>query len=205
MKASGVARPRFQEGPRTLWEFSNRQLVVCPSCQQRAEITRDAGTGAFSFRCTTCYYVPNQQPIYSLSVNQYCPACDHRVEHTIPQVRQKVAFIRLRCPYCQHTSRFTPRYEQQFSHLEYYGDASDSHFRYPLWLQGRIGKDVFWAYNHEHLNHLEAYIAAGLRGRQSLTYTTMVEKLPAFIKSAKNREALLTLITKLRQQTTLAH
>lgn len=105
-----------------------------------------------------------------------------------------MAFIRLRCPYCQHTSRFTPRYEQQFSDLFY-----------PLWLQGRIGNDVFWAYNHEHLDHLEAYIGAGLRGRQALTFTTMVEKLPTFIKLAKNREALLALIARLRHQTTATY
>jgi hypothetical protein len=66
-----------------------------------------------------------------------------------------------------------------------------------LWLRLDIGRDVLWAYNYEHLTHLREYIGATLRGRQSLTFSTMVERLPQFIKSAKNRDALLALIEKL--------
>jgi hypothetical protein len=67
-----------------------------------------------------------------------------------------------------------------------------------VWLQSNFKQYFFWAYNYAHLNYLENYIAAKLRERNNRKHMTMVEKLPLFIKSAKNREDLLKLIAKLK-------
>jgi len=67
-----------------------------------------------------------------------------------------------------------------------------------LWLSAPFRNDTLIAYNGDHLNYLEKYIASGIRENPDRTGFTMVEKLPRFIQSAKNREALLKLIAKLR-------
>ncbi|WP_170172501.1 hypothetical protein [Hymenobacter rigui] len=46
--------------------------------------------------------------------------------------------------------------------------------------------------------YLEQYIGAKLRERNQPRYMTMVEQLPQFIKSAKNRDALLKLLERMK-------
>ncbi|MES2734519.1 MAG: hypothetical protein V4714_22415 [Bacteroidota bacterium] len=76
----------------------------------------------------------------------------------------------------------------------------DPFFGLELWLQSRFRNHLFWAYNLEHLQYMEEYIAAKLRERQDRKYMTLVEKLPEFIKSRKNREDLLKLVEKLKMK-----
>lgn len=177
----------------------DRQVTTCPNCRHRAEVVRDSTTGTVAFHCPTCYYLPNMQPAYTLSVSQYCGACDYRLTVRLPRVKHRVAFLRLRCPACHHANRVVPHYERLADDRIYPG-PTDAYFGYPLWLQLDFGAHVLWAYNYEHLAHLKAYIGAGLRERQTLAFSTMVERLPPFIKAAKNREALLALLEKLARK-----
>jgi hypothetical protein len=80
------------------------------------------------------------------------------------------------------------------------GAASDPLFNLPLWLQTEIRGNLFWAYNRRHLQDIKTYVQAKLRERQSDGYTTMVERLPQFIKSAKNRDAILKAIDQLEKR-----
>jgi hypothetical protein len=57
-----------------------------------------------------------------------------------------------------------------------------------------------WAYNYDHLHYLEEYIGASLRERKTAPHLSMVEKLPRFMQLAKNREALLRLIARLKRK-----
>lgn len=73
----------------------------------------------------------------------------------------------------------------------------------PLWLTAPVGDEVLWAYNEEHLALLEGYVAADLRDRNHddpHNAATMVEKLPAWIKTAKNRDAVLAATARLRKR-----
>ena len=58
----------------------------------------------------------------------------------------------------------------------------------------------FFAYNGEHLAYLERYIAATLREHKDRTGFTLLEKLPKFYHEAKNREALLKIIQRLKSK-----
>jgi len=78
--------------------------------------------------------------------------------------------------------------------------TTDYWFGQELWLVGSIKNDVFWANNYEHLDYMKQYISSGLRQRNNRAFFTLVEKLPGFIKSAKNRERLLKLIVKLEKK-----
>ena len=71
-----------------------------------------------------------------------------------------------------------------------------------LWLSLPCCGETLWAYNHAHLAELRAYVAAGLRERatgevNSLRNGTMINRLPKWLKSRKNREAILKAIDKL--------
>jgi hypothetical protein len=80
----------------------------------------------------------------------------------------------------------------------------DPYFGYALWLSTPASRGVLWAYNGKHLDYLEAFIGAKLRGRprdRSGDYRqTLIERLPAWSKSAKHRDELLARITELRSR-----
>ena len=78
--------------------------------------------------------------------------------------------------------------------------TSNQFFDVELWLQADFKNEQFWAYNDEHLNYLERYISATLRGHKERTHFTLLEKLPKFYHEAKNREALLKIIAKLKSK-----
>jgi hypothetical protein len=106
--------------------------------------------------------------------------------------------IRIRCQACGHFQSHRPTYAETIG----YGGkplGSDPFFGLELWLQAPFRHYLLWAYNDEHLLYIEAYIAAHLRERYDRRHMTLVERLPDWIKSRKNREDLLKLIEKLKR------
>jgi hypothetical protein len=54
--------------------------------------------------------------------------------------------------------------------------------------------------NVAHLDLIEAYLAANLRDRQlNRTQMSLLERLPAWIKTGKNRRQLIAVIGRLRR------
>ncbi|WP_367754446.1 hypothetical protein [Flavobacterium sp. WC2430] len=78
--------------------------------------------------------------------------------------------------------------------------AAHIYFDAELWLQMSFKETVFFAYNDEHLVYLKRYITATLREHKDRTHFTLLEKLPRFYHEAKNREALLKIINKLKKK-----
>ncbi|GAA4910381.1 hypothetical protein LX16_2721 [Stackebrandtia albiflava] len=67
----------------------------------------------------------------------------------------------------------------------------------PLWLRSEFRGRLLWAVNEAHLDFLERYVAAGVR-EQSPGNSTLASRLPAWIKSAKHRPALLRTLGRMR-------
>jgi len=86
------------------------------------------------------------------------------------------------------------------------GLATDPYFRLPLWLQTETGHGRVWAYNLEHLELLRQFVAASLRERgpwyEHGPKMTYVARLPAWIKSAKNRGEVLRAVDRIRASVT---
>ncbi len=78
------------------------------------------------------------------------------------------------------------------------GSNVDWYFKLPLWLEISCGGELLWAYNLEHLEMLEKYVAAKLRERTKKGRSSFLSKLPKWIKSAKNRDEILKAIQKLK-------
>lgn len=58
--------------------------------------------------------------------------------------------------------------------------------------------ETLWVVNLEHLNFLEEYTQAQLRERTPNINKSLISRLPQWMKSAKNRDAILTSIRKLK-------
>ncbi|HQX45015.1 MAG TPA: hypothetical protein PK209_10700, partial [Saprospiraceae bacterium] len=86
--------------------------------------------------------------------------------------------------------------------LKYHPSGTiDPAFGLPLWYSGIVKGELIWAYNQKHLTEIENYVRATLRERTTDRFKmTMVEKLPDFIKSAKNREEVLKTLEKMQSK-----
>jgi hypothetical protein len=85
----------------------------------------------------------------------------------------------------------------------WYGEPVDAYFHYPLWLQMPCCGQTLWAYNLRHLNFIEAFVRAELRERvpdeqYGWSNRSLFSRLPKWIQSHKNREAILKAISKIR-------
>ncbi|SDX65961.1 hypothetical protein SAMN05421504_103399 [Amycolatopsis xylanica] len=113
-----------------------------------------------------------------------------------PQCKAKAAVVgwaRLTCPSCSYVKAGRGN--------TLWGGPVDPHFHQPLWWQADFRGHTLWAFNRRHLTLLENYVAADLRERGPIAgrNMTMVAKLPAWLKSAKNRDGILRTIAKMRE------
>jgi hypothetical protein len=80
----------------------------------------------------------------------------------------------------------------------------DPYFHEPLWLQTGCCTEVLWAYNYRHLSLIEAYVRAEIRerfeGARGWQGSSVVARLPGWIKAANNRAEVLRCIAKLREK-----
>jgi ribosomal protein S27E len=84
------------------------------------------------------------------------------------------------------------------------GDAVDWYFHLPLWLQISCCGEKLWAYNQKHLAFIEDYVQATLRERHPTEHgwsnRSLRSRFPSWMQAAKNREAILQCIEKLKQK-----
>lgn len=86
----------------------------------------------------------------------------------------------------------------------WYREPVDDYFHYPLWLQIPCCSETLWAYNQRHLDFIEAFVRAELRERKldeqyGWSNRSLFSRLPKWMQSCKNREAILKAIAKLRE------
>jgi hypothetical protein len=114
-----------------------------------------------------------------------CPACS---------ACARVTAERGVCPSCAWTRPRSGRTVR-------WGVPNDPYLGLPLWLTTPVGDEVLWALNGGHLDLLDAYVSATLRERvPDRTGFTLVERLPPWVKSAKNRDAVLAGVARLRER-----
>jgi endogenous inhibitor of DNA gyrase (YacG/DUF329 family) len=192
-------------GPATIKQSYLREISVeCPRCSKEAFVTVDNSgwLNNAKLRCFHCMFSQNADDLtrYNLIVKRNCDNCGKAIEIKVPNQKEKSEVINAPCPHCGVTRTFEPRNESyRLAYLEK-GKASDPVFRLPLWFQTEVRDNLFWAFNRDHLLEIKSYVGSKLRERQTTTHTTMVEKLPTFIKEAKNREAILKAIERLEHK-----
>lgn len=136
--------------------------------------------------------------LYALAaydIHVVCPRCSARAV-VAPRPVEGVAAAwwprRLACASCGHGNSWEPR-------SSIWGNPVDPYFRLPLWLRADCRGHLLWAFNEQHLDLLEGYVAARLRERRAYPGSmSMLARLPRWLKSAKNRDEVLRTIRKLR-------
>jgi hypothetical protein len=83
-----------------------------------------------------------------------------------------------------------------------FGGPIDPFFHLPVWLQTEFAGEILWAYNIEHLNFLAEHVSAKLRERNRFKFRvrSIGARLPRWMTSARNREAVLREIEKLKKK-----
>ncbi len=122
-----------------------------------------------------------------------CPMCTQKANTSV-NIETKTA--KLFCLQCGHNKERS---------IDLYNNGTlkmpaNMYFKVDFWLRATFKNEVFYAYNYIHLAYLERYIYASIREHKDRTGFTLLEKLPKFYHEAKNREALLKIITKLKNK-----
>lgn len=125
-----------------------------------------------------------------------CPSCSKKATTKVDYEKKKASLF---CENCG-TNKQSSTETSVFSVKGNWHMAAPSYFNTELWLQHPFKNDLFCAYNGEHLNYLEQYIAAYLREHKDRVGFTLLERLPKFYHEAKNRKALLSIIQKLKKK-----
>jgi uncharacterized Zn finger protein len=168
----------------------NEFPVHCPKCGHLATVTTSQSydTSNDKLICQNCNHVEKRKDLirYNATVKRNCDNCGQPIKASIPNNKEKIEELTLSCSKCGQVRTYKPR--NDITGLIYKSiGACDPIFYLPLWFQTDIKRESFWAYNREHLAEIRSYVSAKLRERQTMTHTTMVERLPNFIKAAKNR------------------
>ncbi|MEO8533582.1 MAG: hypothetical protein ABI441_07525 [Flavobacterium sp.] len=202
---------RFQDENKFLGSFANEILVECPKCDSRSAIKRERQIQAeckcgscysYStvFECKHCFY-KLEEPVYQYIAygNPYCNHCFEKYEFKSQLLKDKPGKYRAKCTHCNFQEEWKPKIKKVIQSTKVQdGLITDEWYNFPLWFQKEVSGNVFWAYNQEHISYLEKYIKASLRERNSKINfsTSLVTRLPKFVKEAKNREKLLKIIEK---------
>jgi len=189
---------RFKDENHLIWHFTKQILVHCPNCNEQAIVTDEAGSDVKLF-CPSCHlFKTNDRKCYTISQNLRCSNCGKTNYFYKEGLVRKTKTQTITCE-CNHTEKFQPKYRETIvSGIT--NDGTDFYFDAELWLSKSFRNEIFWAFNYEHLTYLKKYIEAKLRERNNRTHKTMVEILPQFIKSAKNRTELLKIIAVLEKK-----
>lgn len=191
---------RYVGPPTTRYAYAKEFWVECPKCAQAARVIKKdlVGIGDDKLVCHHCNYseTADERLRYTATIRRACGHCGESIEVSIPNNREKVAELKYSCPHCHVPEVYKPNNVPY--RLKYSAERlTDPVFGLPLWFQENVKGDTLWASNREHLLEIRNYVTARLRERQTMRITTMVEKLPQFIKAAKNREAVLKAIERM--------
>lgn len=199
---------RTDKSIKGLWSFSTEIFVQCPHCRKRAVVLTELGKyniqypseAKSKFRCDSCYTPINEDiwygPVYISPKFQRCDYCGTTLQY-VEKVNKLKDKIQLRCKNCKQERIYDVSYRLTYSNNK---QATDPYLGLQLWLQLPVGSNVFWAYNYEHLEYLRKYVSAKLREERVVTKHSMTQKLPDFIKLAKNRGKILKTIERLEKQ-----
>lgn len=200
---------RFQDENKFLGSFDYEILVKCPKCESKASVKReyekDCKCGKCSvqiFECKNCFH-KLEEPVrqYIAYGNPYCSNCFEKFEFESQILNTKPEKYKTKCPHCSFQEEWKPKIREILQLPSNDGLKKDKWFNLTLWFQKEVDGNVFWAYNQDHIQYLERYIEAGLRERNSkMNYnSSLVSRLPKFVKSAKNREKLLKVLKKWKE------
>ena len=147
---------------------------------------------------------------YNATLNDYlrevicvCPKCGGparitaKSKYAIPWNPTNVMFICLKCP-----NRQTWTSQPGKTDFANYNpsDGNEPYFGYPLYLQEKVVQHVLVAFSKKHVEDLVEYIAAKDRPSPENSKWAMVNRLPKWVKLAKNRTPVLKALNQMQKR-----
>lgn len=139
-----------------------------------------------------------------------CPNCGGKalvISHDFNTMKNASTDVKVVCSGCgfnKTMERVSPRKDdkQKRGNILIFGAPVDPFFHLPVWLRTEFSGEQLWAYNLEHLEFLAEHVGAKLRERNVLKFNvkSIGARLPRWMTSANNREAILKAIEKLKQK-----
>ena len=194
------SQERFVDTGDALTDMATQFIVHCPECGGKAIIQPEKDT--WKLKCSSCFHVEKKGHWYgalTVFASVKCRECNASISRSAPS-NGHWKKIMLRCNQCGDECEYDAHVS---THPIHDGFMTDPVFGLRLWLQDNFRDDIFWAYNYDHLTLLKDYISAKLRERGISPRNTirknssMISRLPAFIRKAGNRKELLKLIEEL--------
>jgi hypothetical protein len=182
---------RFDDGGRALVQFTDRVAVRCPRCAARATVTRGTDRAPAKVVCSSCSYAVSFDeagwlgPMRGIA-RRRCGTCGQWVERRFGGPRPpKVAHLVCTCGW---------GFDEDVTTQQETRGPVDPVFGLALWFTAPFKREVVWAYNLEHVRFLREYIDADLRERIPNRNSSLASRLPAWMKAAKNRDALVAIL-----------
>lgn len=193
---------RFQDANLRLSDFVDNILVECPKCSKQAVVRKNKKPqSGVKLTCPECHYQSTDNMMrYDIHLKTYCNSCAHPIVVKKFLQKQPVYELNITCPKCTKEENYQTKVTRLNCPTVSNRSYTDPWFGCELWLQYSFKSEIFWANNYEHLAYMKRYIQAGLRQRFNREFFTLAEKLPAFIKSEKNRDKLLKLINRIEKK-----
>jgi hypothetical protein len=193
---------RYISEPKRLYDFMTDFSVHCPKCDGNAEVTLPIQFDYknATLKCPSCHYSEKATDLvrYKPAGKAKCYQCLEFLDLSVIDGYKSIpSFINITCKYCKTINKVSENWE---SYIEKYQESGivDPAFGLPLWYQDSVKGNAIWAYNLRHLTEIKNYVRSTLRERTTDKFKmTMVEKLPDFIKSAKNRDEILKALERM--------
>ncbi|MDS7956618.1 MULTISPECIES: hypothetical protein [unclassified Acinetobacter] len=202
--------------------------VHCPKCQKLAKIIEIKERELETVRvfCTHCTYRKTLQHIHiqtydymsyyfnlnenmaewsgacEVKINAKCIICKEGKYKYLRQYARKSLIPReivISCNFCLRENRFDDS-TYTLRKISYSKVGFDPYYAYRLFLNIAVRQGQICVYNPTHLEILKKFIQADLRERKFPNYNrSYFSRLPAWIKSTRNRKEILKAILRLEQ------
>lgn len=131
-----------------------------------------------------------------------CPQCAERAHVRVTEQTEMLLFAprRMTCGSCGHSeewkaNKISPRFDDE---------PTDWYFQAEFWHKRPCCGHVLWVANREHLEFLKSYIGAKIRSHvrtvKGWSNRSLSARLPRWISSARNREAILTVLCEIETE-----
>ncbi len=132
-----------------------------------------------------------------------CPGCEGKAlvrTGNFQDMKFEVKDVKITCSGCGY-NKALGTVPMRGKHL-IFGAPLDPFFHLPVWLQADFFGQLLWAYNLAHLDFLAEHVGAKLRERNGFQFNvkSVGARLPRWMTSKNNREAVLKAMEKLREK-----
>jgi hypothetical protein len=140
---------------------------------------------------------------YISEILVHCPRCDHLAQIIPIEALAESVFSprRVSCFHCG----FSKDWREGEITMNDSDHAVDCYFGFSLWLKTDCCGHILWAYNRSHLLEIKNYVQASQRERKTDPFlgwsnSSLISRLPRWIKAAKNRDEIIKSISVLEQR-----